>query len=166
VNANSSVGNNFRFAGQYFDQETGFHYNWHRYYDPRTGRYLTPDPSHTIQSIGVSAPYILPYLLKTPLELNPYQYVTGNPVNRTDPLGLFSCDGTWRHMGSARIAMWYCLCYWLCVPCDTPVIWSGDYKNLPSTTGQYIYQGGGGLESGDRCFCEKPGPEKDCDKCE
>jgi RHS repeat-associated protein len=32
------------FAGQYIDDETGLHYNYHRYYDPTTGRYLTPDP--------------------------------------------------------------------------------------------------------------------------
>jgi uncharacterized protein RhaS with RHS repeats len=28
---------NLRFSGQYFDQETGLHYNWHRYYDPSMG---------------------------------------------------------------------------------------------------------------------------------
>ncbi len=33
-----------RFPGQYNDPETGLHYNHHRYYDPVTGRYLTPDP--------------------------------------------------------------------------------------------------------------------------
>jgi RHS repeat-associated protein len=31
-------------AGQYYDSETGLHYNYFRYYDPATGRYLTPDP--------------------------------------------------------------------------------------------------------------------------
>ncbi|MFC1504927.1 RHS repeat-associated core domain-containing protein [Thermodesulfobacteriota bacterium] len=34
----------FRLAGQYFDAETGLHYNYHRYYDPSIGRYLRPDP--------------------------------------------------------------------------------------------------------------------------
>nr|WP_256572976.1 RHS repeat-associated core domain-containing protein [Pseudomonas sp. NFR09] len=33
-----------RFQGQYFDQESGLHYNRHRYYNPDVGRYLTPDP--------------------------------------------------------------------------------------------------------------------------
>jgi YD repeat-containing protein len=39
VHSGSSVTNNFRFQGQYFDAETGFHYNYFRYYDPKTGRY-------------------------------------------------------------------------------------------------------------------------------
>ena len=33
-----------RFAGQYFDAETGLHYNRHRYYDPLSARYTTADP--------------------------------------------------------------------------------------------------------------------------
>ncbi|MDY6839804.1 MAG: RHS repeat-associated core domain-containing protein [Thermodesulfobacteriota bacterium] len=41
----STVQNSFRSPGQYYDQETRLHYNWHRYYRPWTGRYLTPDPS-------------------------------------------------------------------------------------------------------------------------
>ncbi len=29
-----------RFPGQWFQMETGLHYNWHRHYDPTTGRYV------------------------------------------------------------------------------------------------------------------------------
>ncbi|MFJ2323593.1 RHS repeat-associated core domain-containing protein [Pseudomonas sp. NPDC087817] len=60
-----------RFQGQYFDGESGLHYNRHRYYDPRLGRYLTPDP------------------IKLAGGLNQYQYVP-NPTGWVDPLGLTS----------------------------------------------------------------------------
>ena len=62
--------NNFRLPGQYFDEETGFHYNYHRYYDPGTGRYLTPDP------IGQEG------------GINLFLYAMNNPINAIDPLGL------------------------------------------------------------------------------
>jgi RHS repeat-associated protein len=96
VNDNSSEENNFRFAGQYFDAETGLHYNWHRYYDPLTGRYLTPDPSHSIQPQGNSIPYLVPSLIDSPQDLNNYTYVNGNPINFIDPKGL------WIYMGYCR----------------------------------------------------------------
>nr|WP_224055972.1 RHS repeat-associated core domain-containing protein [Vibrio penaeicida] len=32
------------FPGQYYDAETGLHYNWHRYYDPALDCYLQLDP--------------------------------------------------------------------------------------------------------------------------
>ena len=44
VDASSTITNNLRFPGQYEDEETRLHYNYHRYYDPRTGRYLRADP--------------------------------------------------------------------------------------------------------------------------
>ncbi len=71
VNSGSTVVNNFRFQGQYYDAETGLHYNGQRYYDPKTGRYLTPDP------IGLAG------------GVNPYVYVGNDPINYIDPLGLY-----------------------------------------------------------------------------
>jgi RHS repeat-associated protein len=142
------VVNPYGFTGRVLDNESGLMYYRMRYYDPAIGRFITADP---IRFQG---------------GINFYTYCLNDPVNLTDPLGLLSCDGTWKRMGSARIAMWYCRCYWLCVPCDgTTPIWDGNYRTLPSTIGTMICQGRGGLESGDTCLCKKPGPEKDCDEC-
>ena len=57
---------NLRFPGQYYDAETGLHYNWHRYYDPATGRYITSDP------LGLAA------------GLNTYGYAAQNPLSFVD----------------------------------------------------------------------------------
>ncbi|WP_407692689.1 RHS repeat domain-containing protein [Pseudomonas savastanoi] len=40
----NEVEQNLRFQGQYFDGETGLHYNTFRYYDPEIGRFITQDP--------------------------------------------------------------------------------------------------------------------------
>jgi RHS repeat-associated protein len=74
VNPNSSVVSNFRFPGQYYDQETGLHYNYHRYYDPKTGRYLRPDP------IGLAG------------GINLFPYASNNPINLIDPFGLWGLN--------------------------------------------------------------------------
>ena len=64
------ITNNLRFPGQYYDVETGLHYNWHRYYDPETGRYLRADP------IGLAG------------GMNLFVYVSNTPINAIDPYGL------------------------------------------------------------------------------
>ncbi len=42
--ASESVSCPLRFPGQYYDSETGLHYNYQRYYDPHIGRYISGDP--------------------------------------------------------------------------------------------------------------------------
>jgi RHS repeat-associated protein len=73
----SSAYTPLRFPGQYYDPETGLHYNYFRHYDPETGRYTSQDP------LGLGpAP-------------NPAAYVD-NPYSWTDPLGLAPCPrGAW-----------------------------------------------------------------------
>jgi RHS repeat-associated protein len=60
-----------RFPGQYADDETGLHYNHHRYYDPATGRYLSPDPLGLAPALNNHAYVPNPTLLTDPLGLNP-----------------------------------------------------------------------------------------------
>ncbi|CDL85796.1 hypothetical protein XSR1_980005 [Xenorhabdus szentirmaii DSM 16338] len=60
---------NLRYAGQYFDKETGLHFNTYRYYAPEIGRFISPDP------IGLNG------------GLNIYVYAP-NPLSWIDPLGL------------------------------------------------------------------------------
>ncbi|HNG60069.1 MAG TPA: RHS repeat-associated core domain-containing protein, partial [Cellvibrionaceae bacterium] len=65
------VENNLRFQGQYYDLETGLHYNRHRYYDPSIGQFISQDPIGLLGGV------------------NNYQYAP-NPTGWVDPLGL-SC---------------------------------------------------------------------------
>ncbi|WP_346778921.1 RHS repeat-associated core domain-containing protein [Burkholderia sp. Se-20373] len=65
----AGIRNPIRFQGQYFDHETGLHYNRNRYYDPNTGRFISKDP------IGLQG------------GLNAWQYAP-NPITWIDPLGL------------------------------------------------------------------------------
>ena len=64
-----AYGFNLRFAGQYFDAESGLHYNGARYYDPQSGRYTQSDP------IGIAG------------GLNAYVYANNQPTMQTDATG-------------------------------------------------------------------------------
>jgi len=35
---------NLRMPGQFYDAESSLFYNWNRYYNPATGRYISSDP--------------------------------------------------------------------------------------------------------------------------
>jgi RHS repeat-associated protein len=65
-----SASNNLRFPGQYFQIESGLHYNWYRHYDPTRGRYTQPDPFGFVDGPSV------------------YAYAAGNPASFTVRTGL------------------------------------------------------------------------------
>ncbi len=68
---NPKITSNLRLPGQYFDDETGLQYNFKRYYDPSSARYITQDP------VGLE------------YGLNSYVYANHNPLYLIDPFGLF-----------------------------------------------------------------------------
>ena len=73
ITSNDDSGNpyqyNLRFPGQYYDAETGLHYNMARYYNPAIGRYTQSDP------IGLGG------------GMNTYTYVGNNPIMIHDIVG-------------------------------------------------------------------------------
>jgi RHS repeat-associated protein len=92
VNSQSSRINNIRFPGQFLDAETGFHYNYHRYYDPKTGRYLSPDP------IGQAG------------GINLFAYAKNNPVRFIDLMGLDVFATCWYTSGGAYLGVGHLEC--------------------------------------------------------
>ena len=71
-----------RLPGQWDDSESSLYYNDFRYYDPQSGRYLSPDPLGRMAE-AVGSP-------------NVYAYVNNSPLSYVDPWGLilFAFDGT------------------------------------------------------------------------
>ncbi|WP_262416921.1 RHS repeat-associated core domain-containing protein [Pseudomonas sp. P867] len=108
----SKIDNPLRFQGQYFDAESGLHYNHHRYYNPDIGRYLTPDP------------------VKLAGGINGYQYVP-NPTGWVDPLGLTTCPGEDGCSPKAEVAN----------PAKTVTVDKAE-PSLPTvTSNEYLYRG-------------------------
>jgi RHS repeat-associated protein len=69
----STIANNLRFPGQYFDAETGLNYNYYRDYNPNVGRHIEADP------LGVKA------------SKNLFGYAMNRPIMFSDPSGLLTC---------------------------------------------------------------------------
>jgi RHS repeat-associated protein len=93
VDTASSITNPMRFAGQYYDHETGLHYNYHRYYDPKLGRYLRADPAHSKHDELKKIPFTVSFFQKNPQAFNTYSYAGNSPIVNSDPFGLFTVEG-------------------------------------------------------------------------
>jgi RHS repeat-associated protein len=62
-----------KYAGEYYDDESGLYYLRARYYDPTIGRFISKEPYEGE--------------ITNPLSLNLYTYVTNNPLIYVDPSG-------------------------------------------------------------------------------
>ncbi len=82
------VDNPFRYRGYYYDEESGLYYLNSRYYDPVTGRFVNADAY-----LGANGDM---------LAYNLFAYCSNNPINYSDPLGLY-----W--VGSQSQKIWYTL---------------------------------------------------------
>ena len=90
VDTASTITMNLRFAGQYYDEESGLHQNYFRDYRPRTGRYVQSDP------IGLAG------------GVNTYAYGYGSPLSNSDPEGLIvPALAVWSLAGATAGAAWW-----------------------------------------------------------
>jgi RHS repeat-associated protein len=71
LQASESVEQPLRYMAREYDSESGLYYVRARYYDPELARFNSEDP------IGLAG------------GINPYVYAGNDPVNNTDPLGLY-----------------------------------------------------------------------------
>ncbi|MDR2722132.1 MAG: RHS repeat-associated core domain-containing protein [Cellulomonadaceae bacterium] len=79
VSVGESAAPQYGFTGEEQNPTTGLTFLRARYYNPTVGRFTQPD--------------ILRGSLSTPGSLNRYAYALGDPVNRSDPSGMFSIGG-------------------------------------------------------------------------
>lgn len=73
ISKSGAIENVYTYNGEQNDPEAGLIFLRHRYYDPALGRFLSRDPLAGFQI--------------APQTINPYSYVSNNPVNLVDPNG-------------------------------------------------------------------------------
>ncbi|MBD3316820.1 MAG: tandem-95 repeat protein [Chitinivibrionales bacterium] len=73
------TGGDFRFMGEWLDNETGLYHLRAREYDPRTGMFLSRDPAT--------------YIMSEPESFNSFAYAYGNPFLYADPNGEMTIAG-------------------------------------------------------------------------
>lgn len=109
------IPNDFSYAGEAYEAETGLIYLRNRYYDPELGRFISADAEFGSKT--------------NPQSLNPYTYVNNNPLNFIDPLGLRSAKacayaaGTKTKNGTSAIGHGF----WVLTYDDGEVITIGRY---------------------------------------
>ena len=72
--------NPFRYRSYYYDNETGFYLTTTRYYAPQTGRFINADTSEILE-LAAESDFVL--------GANLFTYCMNNPVNHSDPSGMW-----------------------------------------------------------------------------
>ncbi|MGH9461081.1 MAG: RHS repeat-associated core domain-containing protein, partial [Vicinamibacteria bacterium] len=88
IASTGTTANAYQYRGEQFDSDAGLYYLRARWYNPATGRFLTRDPAEGV--------------LDRPASLNPYVYAEADPVNNTDPLGLYVQEPPTRTGGGGK----------------------------------------------------------------
>jgi RHS repeat-associated protein len=126
--------NPFRFSTKYWDDETGLGYWGYRYYSPKLGRWMSRDP------IGEDAGD------------NIYAYGSGDPLNRSDPLG-------WCVLGDGQPCVEFPpLIGWPNPPPDAlcpkgPPVYHGNCPNCGSVCANQSTNGETRCQGGKPCSC-------------
>jgi RHS repeat-associated protein len=83
------------FTGKERDSESGNDYFGARYYASTMGRFMSPDPLQWLgwQHGNSNDRAKFAAFIGNPQSLNLYAYVNNNPLNKTDPTGLYICNG-------------------------------------------------------------------------
>jgi len=132
----ASSANPYQFTGRENDG-TGLYFYRARYYSPSLQRFASQDPVLQVGKpqmvLAGPRPLFKPQLwTPSPQKLNSYMYALSDPISFTDPSGLDTCQGNWTQIGFQEIPTQLgglfanCICFYLCVPCNSPIIWSGN----------------------------------------